>query len=94
MRQADVTPKSLVLLDELGAGTDPTEGAALAMAILQTAAQTAARMTMATTHYSELKAYALTHAGDGERIVSNSTWRRCGPTYRLLHRGAGAQQRL
>ena len=58
----DVTPRDLVLFDELGAGTDPTEGAALAQSILTRLLHIRVR-TMATTHYSELKVFAMTAEG-------------------------------
>jgi DNA mismatch repair protein MutS2 len=87
-----VDARSLVLLDELGAGTDPDEGAALAQAILE-ALERRGALVMATTHLEPLKAFASTHPGarnasvefDGERLA---------PTFRLVYDHPGQSYAL
>ena len=87
-----VDDRSLVLLDELGAGTDPDEGAALAQAILEDLEARGA-LVMATTHLEPLKAFASTHPGarngsvefDGDRLA---------PTFRLLYDRPGQSYAL
>lgn len=86
----ETTPKSLVLLDELGSGTDPAEGMGLASAILQELYQKGATL-LATTHYSEIKTYADEHEGF-ENGAMEFDVESLQPTYRLIIGKGGESQ--
>jgi DNA mismatch repair protein MutS2 len=89
---ADSDRRSLVLLDELGAGTDPDEGAALAQAILEELAERGA-LVMATTHLEPLKAFASTHPRARNASVEFDS-RTLAPTFRVLYDRPGQSYAL
>ena len=88
----ELTPNCLVLLDELGAGTDPTEGAALALGIAEYLLQVGAKSVI-TTHYNEFKEYAVVTSGvqNASMDFDPTTY---SPTYRLLIGAPGASNAL
>ncbi|WP_073507696.1 endonuclease MutS2 [Streptobacillus notomytis] len=78
----EATSKSLILLDELGSGTDPSEGAAFAMAIIDHILERKIKA-LITTHYSQVKAHAYTHSGIKSASMEFNA-ETLSPTYRLL----------
>jgi DNA mismatch repair protein MutS2 len=86
------TPRSLILLDEIGSSTEPGEGAALARAVLETFREIGA-LTVATTHYNRLKFYAETTSGVANAAMEFNELT-LQPTYRLIHGLSGASSGL